>query len=297
MKILLRVLIVFVFGLSGIVAYMVGFEKDYIYFPEREVMRNPAEVGLRFRVERLKTSDGVTLNGWYMPHTNARFTLLHLHGNRGNMGDRIKQYRRWHDMGLAVLAIDYRGYGQSEGEPGEAGLYADAQAAWKLLTGKYGIPPQNIIIAGRSLGCAVAAQLVAQLPTQVKPAGLALEVPFTSLPDMSAAHYPWLPLRWFVRSRFDVEAAVRKVQVPLLLISATADKVIPAGMAERVYVAAGGNKKGAGKQVIHSVLSGGHNNFDSISQSAYFRLWQRWLNSLTPLKPVEWVLREKGSKG
>jgi len=303
MKILLRIIVIFALGMAGIVGYMVSFEADYIYAPERELARNPTAVGLNFRTEHLKTSDSVNLSAWYMPKANARFTLLHLHGNGGNMSSRLKQYRRWHDMGLAVLAIDYRGYGESEGTPSEAGLYADAQAAWKLLTVTYGIPSQHIIIAGRSLGCAVAAHLA----TTVKPAGLALEVPFSNLPDMSAAYYPWLPLRWFVHSQFDVETAVRSNHAPLLVISATADKIIPAGMAERVYEsanAAAKSKPSAASNTsestqktpphaIHSILSGGHNDFDTISQAAYIRLWQRWLDSLKPRQPVNWVFNQQ----
>jgi len=295
MKILLRIIAIFALGMGGIIGYMVSFENNYIYAPERAIAHTPAAVGLNFRSEHLKTSDGVNLSAWYMPKANARFTLLHLYGNGGNMSSRLKQYRRWHDMGLAVLAIDYRGYGKSEGTPGEAGLYADAQAAWKLLTVKYGLPSQHIIIAGRSLGCAVAAQLA----SRVNPAGLALEVPFTNLPDMSAAFYPWLPLRWFVHSQFDVEKAVRNNHAPLLIISATADKIIPAGMAERVYEAAktasntGKPAQQTRPPVIYSMLSGGHNDFDSISRAAYTRLWQRWLDSLKPRQPLNWVFNQQ----
>ncbi|MDQ6986456.1 MAG: alpha/beta hydrolase [Mariprofundaceae bacterium] len=280
MKFLLRLIVILLLAIGGSVAYMVGFENDYIYFPQRQLTQMPNDVGLSFRDVHFKSEDGITLHGWYMPHAHARFTLLHLHGNGGNMSNRLHQYQRWHALGLSVFAFDYRGYGNSEGTPSEAGLYADAKAAWLLLMQKRGLTPGKIIVAGRSLGCAVAAKLAAE----VNPAGLALEVPFTSIPDMSQANYPWLPLRWFVKTRFDTEAAVRQSKVPLLLISAQSDEIIPKGMADRIFAAHNGPK-------LRGSLVGGHNDFESVSKHPYFRLWQRWLNSLKAIKsePVQWV--------
>ncbi len=280
MKILLRLIVMLLLVIGGSVTYMVSFESDYIYFPDREIKQTSQDVGLDFREINFKTEDGITLHGWYMPHAHASFTLLHLHGNGGNMSNRLHQYQRWHALGLAVFAFDYRGYGDSEGSPSEAGFYTDAKAAWLLLMQKSGLTPAKIIIAGRSLGCAVAAKLAAD----VNPAGLALEVPFTSIPDMSAANYPWLPLRWFVKTHFDTEAAVRQSKVPLLLISAQSDEIIPEGMAGRIFAAHHGPK-------LRGALPGGHNDFETVSKYTYFKLWQRWLNSLKIVKPapVQWV--------
>ncbi len=287
MKILLRLFVILLLGIGGTVAYMVSFENDYLYFPTRELTQTPHNAGLSFRNIRFKSEDGIVLHGWYMPHAHAQFTLLHLHGNGGNMSDRIRQYRLWHEMGLAVFAFDYRGYGKSEGAPDEAGLNADAKAAWALLVKKNGIDPDTIIIAGRSLGCAVAAKLA----TEVNPAGLALEAPFTNIPDMSAAYYPWLPLRWFVKTRLDTEAAVRESGVSLLLISAESDEVIPEGMADRVFAAHHGPK-------LRGAFPGGHNDFDVVSKRPYFKLWQHWLDTLETAKSSQpiWVRHQPDVK-
>ena len=287
MKILLRLIAMLAIAVGGSVAYMITNESAYIFFPERAITQTPQAAGLPFTEQTFQTSDGITLHGWYMPHRNASFTLLHMHGNAGNMSDRIEQYRRWHAMGLSVFAFDYRGYGKSDGVPNEAGLYEDARAAWKLLTGTLGIAPQRIIIAGRSLGCSVAAQLA----SEVTPAGLALEVPFTSIPDMSAEQYPWLPLRWLVKNRFDTEQALGKVKVPLLLISAREDEIVPGWMDERLFEADSGEK-------LRGKLSGGHNDFDSISKGPYIKLWKIWLGSLTPPDDtqLQWVRRCLTSK-
>jgi len=280
MKFVLRLFVILALGIGGSVTYMVSNESDYIFFPERDMVQSPSTVGLRFSGRRFQSADGVMLYGWYMPQPKAHFLLLSLHGNAGNISHRLDQYRRWHDMGLAVFAFDYRGYGGSGGTPSEAGLYADAKGAWNFLTRSLGVPPGRIILSGRSLGCAVAAELAGE----VKPAGLALEVPFTSIPDMSADHYPWLPLRWFIRNRFDTQAALARVQVPLLMISARSDEIVPGWMAQRLFTTYAGNK-------LRGALKGGHNDFDSVSERLYIRLWEIWLDSLGQPEdsPQQWV--------
>jgi fermentation-respiration switch protein FrsA (DUF1100 family) len=283
MRFLLRLLLILALFVGASVAYMVTFEDHYIFAPSRELVYSPNAVGLDFSVQTFPSEGGVRLYGWYMPNPDARFILLALHGNGGNISQRLDQYRHWHDMGLAVFAFDYRGYGRSDGKPDEAGLYADARAAWQLLTGTFGIPPDKIIITGRSLGGAVAAHLAAE----VQPAGLALEVPFTSIPDMSAERYPWLPLRWLVRSHFDTEASLKKVQAPLLLISAKADEIVPAWMPERLFDAHPEPK-------LRGSLAGHHNDFDRVSLHPYLKLWHIWLDSLGESQGglQHWVWRE-----
>lgn len=283
MRLMLRLVLVIALFVGASAVYMRTFENDYIFAPSKQMGYAPDAVGLDYSVLSFPSTDGVQLYGWYMPNPDARFALLALHGNGGNISQRLNQYRRWHDLGLAVFAFDYRGYGKSSGKPDEAGLYADARAAWNLMTGSLGIPPEKIIITGRSLGGAVAAHLAAE----VNPAGLALEVPFTSMPDMSAERYPWLPLRWLVRSRFDTEVALKKVHAPLLLISAKSDGIVPAWMAQRLFSEYRQPK-------LRGTLAGNHSDFDRVSLHPYMKLWSIWLDSLGPSKGglQHWVLRE-----
>ncbi|ATX79003.1 hypothetical protein Ga0123461_0568 [Mariprofundus aestuarium] len=254
---------------AGASGYMALFEDNYIYFPAREVSSTPAYFGMQFEELHVTTTDGITLHGWYMPVPSSRFTVLHLHGNAGNISHRLSLYRQWQAMGLSVYAIDYRGYGKSEGEPGEAGLYADARAAWRDATTRLGLKPESVIIAGRSLGAAVAAKLA----REVKAAGLALETPFSNIPDMASFHYPWLPLRWLAKSRFDAMESVKDVYLPLLLIAARDDSIAPAWMAEKVFAAANEPKKKV-------ELAGGHNDFDHYSFMAYAVAWREWIGTL-----------------
>jgi len=254
---------------AALLSYMVSFEDQFIYFPDRKLQQSPSDIGLQFEDIRFQAADGERLFGWYMPHEFARFTVLHFHGNAGNISHRLFLYRRWHMLGLSVLAFDYRGYGKSTGKPEEVGLYNDARVAWLQLTEKHGIPPKAIIIAGRSLGAAVAAKLAGE----VEAAGLALETPFTSIADMAAHHYPMLPLRWLVRSQYDTETMVKSLHMPLLLISAGNDEIVPSGMAERIFAAASEPK-------THKVLAGGHNDFDLRSDKSYSEAWSNWLEQL-----------------
>jgi len=258
-----------VLSIGGLSLYMAMFEDKFIYFPDKELQQTPALVGLEFEGYQFKTSDGVILHGWYIPHPSAQFIVLHLHGNAGNISHRLSLYRHWHKLGLSIFAFDYRGYGQSKGEPTEEGLYKDARAAWSLLMNTFDIQAEYIIISGRSLGAAVATKLA----TEQHPAGLVLETPFSNIVDMAAYHYPWFPLRWLAHNKFDTEKMISDVDLPLLLISAKSDAIAPAFMADRIFAAASNPKR-------HITLDGGHNDFDMVSEQQYLESWQNWLDSL-----------------
>lgn len=265
----LSLLLLLLVGLLAVSALMLLFEKKYIYFPDSDIAATPAATGLPYREVRITAGDGVALHGWFIPASGARKTLLHFHGNAGNISHRLHLYRQWHQLGLNILAIDYRGYGRSGGSISEAGIYHDAEAAWQYLTSELNIPPENTIIAGRSLGAAVAAKLA----IGKKAAGLVLETPFTSIREMAAEHYPWLPVRALIHTRLDTLAYVQKAGLPLLVIAATDDEIVPIAMPQRIYAEAR-----TPKRLVQ--LPGGHNDFDILSETAYIEAWKNWLESL-----------------
>jgi len=254
-------------------SWMLLHEDNYIYFPDRTIVTTPDRLELNYAELHLRSSDGIPLQAWWMPATRPIGTLLHLHGNAGNISHRIPLYSEWHRMGLNVLAIEYRGYGESDGAPSEDGLYLDAEAAWQYLTATRHIPPSRIIIAGRSLGAAVACHLA----KGKLPAGVVLETPFSSMADMARYHYPWLPVWPFIRSRFDSAAMIMDVQAPLLIISATDDVIAPPAMADAIFSAARQPKQAVS-------LQGDHNDFDDVSQQQWRDAWQQWLTTLPGLK-------------
>ncbi|MCP4041937.1 MAG: alpha/beta hydrolase, partial [Gammaproteobacteria bacterium] len=157
-------------------------QESFVFIPTRTLVYTPKDAGLSYEEVQFRSSSGTPLHGWFVPAPNAGFTLLFLHGNAGNISNRLDSLRIFHQLGLNCLIFDYSGYGQSGGKASEKGSYRDAEAAWRYLVEKRGIPPHRIIFFGRSLGSAVASWLATQHP----PHALILESPFTSVPDLGA---------------------------------------------------------------------------------------------------------------
>jgi fermentation-respiration switch protein FrsA (DUF1100 family) len=134
-----------------------------------------------------------------------------------------------------VLIIDYRGYGQSEGRTTEQGIYRDAEAAWNYLTGSRGTPQERIVLFGRSMGASAAAYLAARQ----RPLALVVESSFTSVPDIAAEYYPWLPVRWLSRLRHSARDFVRDTNSPVLVIHSRDDEIVPFRHGEALFAAAG----------------------------------------------------------
>jgi hypothetical protein len=270
MKVLAETGVIILAAFILFTGYLVMLEDRYIYFPDSDVRTTPADIGLDFEDRSFVTPDGVQLHGWYMPERKAHITLLHFHGNAGNISHRLHLYKRWHELGLAVFAFDYRGYGNSSGTPSEQGLYEDAMTAWRELTETLKIPGNQIILAGRSIGCAVAVQLA----TEVHAKTLVLETPFTSIADMARTHYPFLPMRFLLRTRFDALAGISHVRVPVLIISARDDAIAPAWMGRKLFEAANEPKQ-------WRLLAGDHNNFDQVSERDYLKTWKSYLQIIS----------------
>ena len=237
--------------------------------PGREITATPAALGLPFEEISLTAADGVRLHGWWVPARDARLTLLHFHGNAGNIGHRLELLEVFHGAGLNVLLFDYRGYGRSDGVPREAGLYLDAEAAWNHLTQARGLSPASIVIHGQSMGGAVAAHLAARVPA----AALVLESAFTSAPDVGADLYPWLPVRLLARLKLDTRAELARVKCRVLVVHSRDDEIIPFAHGEALHAAAHEPK--------HFVaLAGDHNSGFWVSRETYTRAWRDLLASL-----------------
>ncbi len=180
----------------GLAAILTGCQSHFVYFPTEELDGSPEDFGMDYEDVYLETEDGLKLHSWFVPAKDARATVLISHGNAGNVSHRLFTLHMFNRMGLNSLIFDYRGYGQSEGKPSEEGTYLDAKAAWEYLTEQRLIPSEQIVLFGRSLGSAVAAHQA----TEDKPAALIVDSAFSSLPDMAADIYWFLPgARFFCR--------------------------------------------------------------------------------------------------
>jgi hypothetical protein len=206
-------------------------ERALVFFPSRPLQGTPAEVGLPFEDVAITTEDGERLHAWWIPG-RRRLSILYLHGNGGNISTRLSKVEFLCPLDVSLLLVDYRGYGNSTGQPSEEGLARDARAAHRYLTRERGIPAETVVVWGESLGGAVAARLAAQEPA----AGLILEAAFTSLSDMAPRAVPWVPFAGrLVRSHFDTLAWARGVGVPKLVIHGDEDEVVPFEMGREIY--------------------------------------------------------------
>ena len=227
------VIAVFYVLLVAIVYLMQGRMLYLPNLPGRELAMTPADVGFDYEEVTVETTDGVAIHGWFVAGPSSR-VLLFFHGNAGNISHRLDSIRQFHDLGLSVFIVDYRGYGQSGGRPTEPGIYKDADAAWRYLTDVRGVRPSDIIVFGRSLGASVAARLAAKN----QPAGLIVESSFTSVPDVAQELYPWLPARWLSRLRHATRDYVRDVECPVLVVHSRDDEIIPFHHGEAIFAAA-----------------------------------------------------------
>ena len=184
------------------------------------------------------------IHAWWMPQPDGNApALLYLHGSRWNLTGSSFRIAKWREMGFSVLAIDYRGFGQSSGDlPTEAKTYQDTALAWEWL--KVKLPdPQRRYIYGHSLGGAVAIDLASTLGAH-EAAGLITESTFTSVPDVvSASPYGWLPVGFLISQRFEALEKIKKVVLPKLFLHGTADNVIPHTMSDALFDASSEPKR------------------------------------------------------
>jgi fermentation-respiration switch protein FrsA (DUF1100 family) len=228
------VVVILVGSFLGLSAILTVFQSRLVYFPERAIYATPDVLGLSYEVVEFETSDGVKLAGWFVPAEKHRGVVLFCHGNAGNISHRLESIDVFHRLGLSVFIFDYRGYGKSEGRVSEKGTYLDAEAAWQYVVDERQVDPSEIVIFGRSLGGAVGSWL-AQDHT---PRALIIESTFTSIPDIAAQLYPFLPVRRLARFRYSAVDYVRRVNCPVLIVHSRDDEMIPFSHGRRLFEAA-----------------------------------------------------------
>lgn len=275
MSVLISILTVIAAIYLGLILLLYIFQPRMVFFPSGEHAWRPEEVGLEYESVQLTASDGVQLDAWYLPAPDAEYTVLFCHGNAGNISHRLDTLRVFQDCGLSCLIFDYRGYGRSQGSPSEKGLYLDARAGWDWLTRDRQIPPDKIILFGRSLGGSVAAQMAADLARRQSPppAGIVLESTFTSVVDMGKHYYPWLPIRWFARFHFNTLSALKDVQSPVLVLHSPDDDIVPYKFGQKIY-------ENAPQPKSFVQLAGSHNEGFAQDLQAYKTIWKNWIQSL-----------------
>jgi fermentation-respiration switch protein FrsA (DUF1100 family) len=215
--------LVAVYAAVGLAGYL--GQRKLMYFPDRE-RTLPAEVGLAGVVERtLETPDGHRIVAWYGKALPAKPTLLYFHGNGGSLRVRAPRIARFMNEGWGIYMMTYRGYGGSSGSPTEAANMADARLAYQALV-QEGVPPTSIVAYGESLGSGIAVRIAAELPV----AGVILDAPYTSIVDVAAQAYPFLPVRLLLIDRYETRRYIGAVKAPLLILHGAHDSVVPVEM-------------------------------------------------------------------
>ena len=221
------------------------WQRSLIYFPDRVGSATPPPSFKRIAIN----NDGPTTHSWWSPPRDAaQPVIIHFHGNGGGLSGRSEIYRAMARDGAGVLAVGYPGYNGADGTPSERAFYRAAEANYRWLRAQ-GIAAQRIVIVGQSIGSGSALYLATTAPS----AGLVLEAPFTSLPDVAARQFRGLP-RFFLRDQFPNLERARKVEIPLAWIHGTDDAVIPMDMGARIFFAA------AGLKCSYAISGGGHND-------------------------------------
>ncbi len=260
------VLLVAYLGLGTILYFM---QPKFLYCAVREVLYTPDELGMDFEDVVFKTDDGLHLNGWYVPAENSQLTVLFCHGNGGNIMHRLDSINIFYKLGLNCFIFDYRGYGNSEGKPGEEGTYLDAEAAYEWLTKEKKISPNDIIIFGRSLGGSIATQLASKVQTRA----LIIESTFTSYVDIGRKFYPYMPVRLFARFGYRTMDYIKDVHCPVMIIHSRSDDIVPFEFGLELYEVANEPKE-------FVEIFGSHNEGFLVSGEIYKKAWIEWLQFL-----------------
>jgi len=242
-----------------------------IFYPTPGAELRPEQLGLVGEDVFLETEDGVRIHAFWLPAQGADRALLFLHGNAGNASHRLPNAAALVSLGVSVLLLDYRGYGLSEGRPSEDGAYADARAGLRWLVEERGIPESRIVVFGRSLGGAVAVDLVQGRPV----AGVILESTFTSLGGMASAIFG-RPVSALVRGRFDSASKIAALRAPLLSFHGDRDEIVPYALGRALFDAAPGSK------AFETIEGAGHNDTTQVGGRAYFERIGRFLDEVAP---------------
>jgi fermentation-respiration switch protein FrsA (DUF1100 family) len=232
---LLRWLVVLGVCYAGVLIVLLALENWLVYHPTSATQEWWPPPGDAVQDVEFTSADGNRIHAWWCPCQGARGALLYCHGNAGNLSHRAGSIAALQKvLRENVLIFDYPGYGRSSGKPSEAGCYQAADAAYDWLVVQKHIRPKDILIYGGSLGGGVAVDLASRKPHRA----LVLLRTFTSAPDVAQKHYPWLPVRWLMRNRFDNLKKIGRCRQPVFIAHGTSDRLIPYEQGRRLFAAA-----------------------------------------------------------
>ena len=253
----------------GLTLFLWLGQRHLLYLPAPALL-SPDTVGLRaVRALDVRTSDGLRLTAWYVPPhaTPPSIIVIVFNGNAGNRSHRAPLAQRFAEAGIGTVLVDYRGYGGNPGAPSERGLVADARAVLATVRADADLRAARLVYLGESLGSGVAVQLA----VESTPAALVLRSPFTSIADVAAHHYWFLPVRQLLWDRYDSLSRIGQVRCPLLVVAGDRDSVVPFALSEALFAAAHEPK------LFVRVPGADHNDVDLVAGDSLMRAVLPWL--------------------
>ena len=243
-------------------------ENFFLYHPHQSLDSSPDGLNIKYEDVKFNAKDNTKLHGWFFPPSSPNNSvILWAHGNAGNISHRIENIllmRKYLDVG--VFIFDYRGYGLSEGKPNEKGLYADMEGAYLWLSKR--IPENRIVLFGRSLGAAIATKLSIEKGSSQS---LILESPFENTIEMGKRIFPFLPLRWLIKQKFNTRAIIHSVKIPLLILHGDKDTIVPFQQGKNLFNLASEPKQ------FFQIKGANHNDTFSIAGKRYWEIWKLFL--------------------
>ncbi len=271
-----RILLLLLSGYGAVCIVLMALENSMVYpAPRFASLRDDQAEPMNWRAAnygakdvRFNSADGTALHGWVWEHSNPQGYLLYCHGNGdcvGYLGDYLSEISTRHR--LTIFTFDYRGYGRSAGSPNERGILADGDAAREWFAKHENIDPAQVILMGRSLGGGVCVDLAAKGGAR----GLILQNTFSSLPDVAAKWYRFLPVRLLMRNKYQSLDKIGRFTGPVLQSHGNRDRIVPYEVGQKLFAAVPGPKK------FVTFEGGDHNDLEP--ESYYVEL-ERFIQSL-----------------
>ena len=226
LKIVIGILVIY----TSLLLLLFIFQRNLMYHPdENNYFGDKLEVDIE--KIRIKTPDGIDLLGWLHKKDLKRFkTIVYFHGNAGTLENRIHKLNHFKDMDVNFLIIAWRGFSGNKGKPSEEGLYIDANSTILWLK-NLGLTEKDIILYGESLGTGVATE-IAQSNGY---AGLVLETPFTSMVEAAKNFYPYIPVSFLLKDKYDNQKKIKNINIPILVMHGEVDQIVPYWMGKKIY--------------------------------------------------------------
>ena len=234
MRLVFEYSLVAVFLYCSLIILLYVFQRSLMYHPQSHMV-SPAATGLEnIDIIELKNDSGINLVSWYRPAQSSKPTILFLHGNAGNITNRAFKAKIFIEEGYGFLLAGYRGYGGNKGNPSEKGLYNDALTSFNFLQDQ-GISSNNIILYGESLGAAIAVDLAFKMAKKRPIRSLILESPFSSMVDAAQNHYPYIPVKFLLKDKYDSYSKISNINTPLFIFHGGKDTTVRINLGKKLF--------------------------------------------------------------